>query len=126
MRHCASGREVAGCIGIRMPRGQSIVVQLACNGFVLPTMLEMIEKPEDAYAVSELSAETILANERMAIARTRFATPDGEVERVVVRHPGAVAIVASPAPGQVLLVRQHRYPIARTIYEIPAGTRVPE
>lgn len=54
-----------------------------------------------------------------------FATSDGEVVRPVIHHPGAVAILAQPAPDTLLLVRQYRYPVRRWTLEIPAGTRVP-
>ncbi|MGM0428146.1 MAG: NUDIX hydrolase [Thermodesulfobacteriota bacterium] len=44
----------------------------------------------------------------------------------VIRHPGAAAIVAFPEPGQLLLVRQYRYPLDACIWEIPAGTLNPD
>lgn len=40
----------------------------------------------------------------------------------VVRHPGAAAIVALTDRGGVLLIRQFRYAVGHTIWEIPAGT----
>jgi ADP-ribose pyrophosphatase len=40
----------------------------------------------------------------------------------VAGHPGAVAVVAVDADGQVLLVRQFRSPAGRVLLEIPAGT----
>ena len=61
---------------------------------------------------------------RFALAQESFATVDGPVERPVIHHPGAVAIIAQPRPEQVILVRQFRYPIRRWTLEIPAGTRV--
>ena len=42
--------------------------------------------------------------------------------RDVVRHPGAVAIVALDDADRLLLVRQWRQPAGRTLLEIPAGT----
>src|SRR6266508_3498000 len=42
-------------------------------------------------------------------------------EREVVHHPGAAAIVAVTAHGDVLLVRQMREAIRRSLLEIPAG-----
>lgn len=42
--------------------------------------------------------------------------------RDVVRHPGAVAIVAIDDADRLLLVRQWRQPVGRTLLEIPAGT----
>jgi ADP-ribose pyrophosphatase len=42
--------------------------------------------------------------------------------REIVRHPGAVAVVAIDALDRVLLVRQYRVAIGRTLLEVPAGT----
>ena len=42
--------------------------------------------------------------------------------RDVVRHPGAVGVVALDDAGRLLLVRQWRQPAGRSILEIPAGT----
>jgi ADP-ribose pyrophosphatase len=36
-----------------------------------------------------------------------------------------VVILAEPAPGRILLVRQWRYAVRRWTLEVPAGTRVP-
>lgn len=48
--------------------------------------------------------------------------PDGrEATRDVVEHPGAVAIVPITAAGEVVLVRQYRYPVATPLLEVPAG-----
>ncbi|WP_310550156.1 NUDIX hydrolase [Paenibacillus glufosinatiresistens] len=47
--------------------------------------------------------------------------PDGkEALREVVRHPGAVAVLALNA-GKMLAVEQYRQPMGRTEIEIPAG-----
>lgn len=49
-------------------------------------------------------------------------TPDGsEVEREIVRHDDAVAIVAVTEHGEVLLLRQYRQPLRDHVLEIPAG-----
>lgn len=36
-------------------------------------------------------------------------------------HPGAVAVVAIPKPGHIIMVHQYRYPVAQMTWEIPAG-----
>ncbi len=54
----------------------------------------------------------------------RFANGH-EVQRAVVEHPGAVALVVVDAGGRWLLVRQYRHPARRHLLEIPAGTREP-
>jgi ADP-ribose pyrophosphatase len=47
----------------------------------------------------------------------------GDHEREIVRHPGAVAIVAVDRERQVTLVRQLREPARKHLLELPAGTR---
>ena len=63
----------------------------------------------------------------LTLLEERFASPDGEkFTRWVVRHPGAVAAVPV-VPGSdagrpdVLLVRQYRPAIRRSVLELPAG-----
>jgi ADP-ribose pyrophosphatase len=52
----------------------------------------------------------------------RVRLPDGEeCQREYVRHQGAVAVIAQLDNGQLLLVRQHRYPLRRAFLELPAG-----
>src|SRR5579875_2002342 len=51
---------------------------------------------------------------------------DGATASVdVVEHRGSYAIIATPAPDQLVLVRQYRHPLGREIWEIPAGTAEP-
>lgn len=51
-----------------------------------------------------------------------FTGPQGEsLTRDVVRHPGAVAVVAVDDQQRVVLVRQFRAPLERDVFEIPAG-----
>jgi ADP-ribose pyrophosphatase len=54
----------------------------------------------------------------------RVQMPDDEVaDRQVMEHPGAVAVVALDEAGQVLMIRQYRHPVARRLWELPAGLR---
>ncbi len=62
---------------------------------------------------------------RFRLDEETWDTSDGPVVRPVIHHPGAVVILAEPAPGRVLLVRQWRYPVRRWTLEVPAGTRTP-
>jgi ADP-ribose pyrophosphatase len=45
----------------------------------------------------------------------------GEVTMEVVRHGGAAAIVPFTENGQVILIRQFRYSVLRSLWEVPAG-----
>ncbi|HKA26005.1 MAG TPA: NUDIX hydrolase [Gaiellaceae bacterium] len=46
-------------------------------------------------------------------------------EREIVRHPGAVAILAVDSEGRATFVRQLREPVRRPLLELPAGTHEP-
>jgi ADP-ribose pyrophosphatase len=39
----------------------------------------------------------------------------------VIEHVGGVAIIAQPAPGTIVLVRQYRHAVDRDLWEVPAG-----
>jgi ADP-ribose pyrophosphatase len=41
--------------------------------------------------------------------------------REVVRHPGAVCVIPVTDEGEVIMVKQFRYPFASVLLEIPAG-----
>src|SRR5699024_8212829 len=48
--------------------------------------------------------------------------PDGQKsKREVIKHPGAVAIIPITPDNKIVLVRQYRKPLEKTIVEIPAG-----
>lgn len=67
---------------------------------------------------------TLLEGGFLEVHRDDVVLPDGSAAtREYIRHPGAVAVVPLLDDGRVVLVRQYRYPIARTIVEIPAGKR---
>lgn len=49
-------------------------------------------------------------------------TADGhESTREYLRHPGAVMVIPLLDDGQVVLERQYRYPLGRSLIEFPAG-----
>ena len=60
------------------------------------------------------------------VDRLRVQLPDGRnAIRDVVRHPGAVAVVALTDEGRICLVRQYRTALGRVTVEIPAGKLAP-
>jgi ADP-ribose pyrophosphatase len=51
---------------------------------------------------------------------------DGTEHRVdVVEHGASLAIVATPSPTELVLVRQYRHPARALLWEVPAGTAEP-
>ena len=70
----------------------------------------------------ELAEDTLLHGQIFDVNRLVVRLPDGrEATRDVVRHPGAVAIVALTDDGRICLVRQYRASLGRVTVEIPAG-----
>lgn len=49
-----------------------------------------------------------------------FPNKDKSV-RELVEHSGGVSVIAENDKGQLLLIKQYRYPVDEIIYEIPAG-----
>jgi ADP-ribose pyrophosphatase len=88
------------------------------RGLVLPEL-----DPRDA-EISEkvLSEDTAWRGRIFDINRLTVELPDGRTAtRDVLRHPGAVGIVALTGDGRICLVRQYRTSLGRVTVEIPAG-----
>ena len=69
-----------------------------------------------------VSGEEVYGGGLLKVFRDTVRLPDGSLaRREYVRHPGAVAVVALTAAGEVVLERQYRYPLGRDFVEIPAG-----
>ncbi|MGE5542270.1 MAG: NUDIX hydrolase [Bacillota bacterium] len=67
-------------------------------------------------------SSTVFSGRVLTLRVDRVRLPGGrEVEREVVVHPGASAIVAIDEGGEALLVEQYRYPAGTVLLEIPAG-----
>lgn len=85
------------------------------------------EDPRDAtLAERPLSEDVAWTGRIFNVDRLRVELPDGrQAIRDVVRHPGAVAIVALTNEGRICLVRQYRTALGRVTVEIPAGKLAP-
>ncbi len=85
--------------------------------------------PDAHLRETPLASNTLLAGGYLAVLRDTVQLPDGsQATREYIRHPGAVAVIPLLGDGldpQLVLVRQHRYPIDRMLLEWPAGKREP-
>ncbi|MGY1701718.1 NUDIX domain-containing protein [Geodermatophilus sp. SYSU D00766] len=71
-----------------------------------------------------LGTETVYEGRVIRLVRDTVAMPGGgDSVREVVRHPGAVAVVALDDEGRVVLLRQYRHPVGGYLWELPAGLR---
>jgi len=76
---------------------------------------------EQNLSEERIEGEVLFEGRIIRVERDTVRLPNGlETSREVVRHPGAVAIIALQ-DEHVLMVRQYRYAIAQETLEIPAG-----
>ncbi len=69
-----------------------------------------------------LESTQIFRGKLLDLRRDRVLLPDGsECLREYVRHQGAAVVIAQVDDGQLLFVRQYRYPLGRSFLELPAG-----
>jgi len=80
------------------------------------------ENPEPPEPWQTLSAERPLVTPWYSIRRDRVRThTDDAISYTYVDHPGAVFVVPVTLDGDVLLIRQYRYPVREWCWEVPAG-----
>ena len=77
-----------------------------------------------AAGFAHLGREVLFEGHILQLERAHIEVPDGStVTREIIRHPGAVAVVAVDDDGSVILERQYRAALDVNILEIPAGKR---
>jgi ADP-ribose pyrophosphatase len=83
----------------------------------------------DAIDLTEhtLSSETVYRGRLLHAKRDTVRLPDGKTSsREYLVHPGAAVILPLFDNGDILLERQHRYPLHRDFLELPAGKFDPD
>ena len=71
---------------------------------------------------NQLDSQAIFDGRIIKVSVDTVTLPNGKTPtREVVRHPGAVAVLAVTEHNEVILVRQYRYTLGDYIYEFPAG-----
>ena len=71
---------------------------------------------------TKLERENIFDGNLLHIKKDKVKLPNGgEAYREWVKHPGAAAVIPLTDQGEIILVRQYRYPIDEVTLEIPAG-----
>lgn len=81
-----------------------------------------VDKPSVDLAETTVATENVYDGELLHVRRDHARLPDGKIAiREYIAHPGAVVIIPLLDNGELLLERQHRYPLHRDFYELPAG-----
>ena len=69
-----------------------------------------------------ISSTKLFGGKLLQVYRDEARLPGGSVgTREWIKHPGACAVVPFFENGDVMLVRQYRYPMRQVFYEVPAG-----
>jgi len=70
----------------------------------------------------EINSEVVYSGRLLHVRRDEVRLPDGNTSvREYITHPGAVVIIPIADNGDLILERQHRYPLHRDFVELPAG-----
>jgi ADP-ribose pyrophosphatase len=78
-------------------------------------------REEQTLMEARIKGDVVFEGRLLRVECDKVRLPNGtETSREVVRHPGAVAIIALQDQN-ILLVRQYRYAIGQETLEIPAG-----
>lgn len=73
-----------------------------------------------------MSVETVHVGRRIRVEVDTLTTADGKtIRRDAIRHPGAVVILPVLDAEHVVLLRNFRFVIGETLWEVPAGTVEP-
>lgn len=76
----------------------------------------------DSLEEKTIQRDTIYNGSVIHLHVDRVTLPNGSTShRELVKHPGAVAIIAITDDDKIVFVRQFRKPLEKTIVEIPAG-----
>lgn len=82
---------------------------------------------KDEMRETVLESETVFSGKVITLQHQRVRLPGGgESMREIVRHPGAVAVLAEPAADHLIFVEQYRLGPDEVLLEIPAGKLEPD
>jgi len=69
-----------------------------------------------------INSQTIFSGRVIHLQVDEVELPNGNTStREIVKHPGAVTVIAITEENKLVLVRQFRKPLEKTILELPAG-----
>lgn len=71
-----------------------------------------------------VKSETVYSGRVINLVVDEITLPNGEpAKREVIEHNGGVCVIAEDDDGNILFVKQFRYPYKEVILEVPAGKR---
>lgn len=99
------------------------------NDLLHYVMIRKISKGErimDKFYEKTIRTEKIFSGKIIHVQVDDVELPNGKTsKREIVKHPGAVGIIPITLEGKIVMVRQFRKPLERSLLEIPAGKLEP-
>lgn len=76
----------------------------------------------DRLKEDKLNSEKVFEGRLLHVFKDQVRLPNGSTStREYIKHPGASAVVPVFANGDIMLIKQFRYPLQTVFYEVPAG-----
>lgn len=70
----------------------------------------------------KIESNEVFNGRLLHVFKDRVRLPDGSTStREWIKHPGAAAVVPVFKNGDIMLIKQFRYPLREVFYEVPAG-----
>ncbi|MEX0929922.1 MAG: NUDIX hydrolase [Balneolales bacterium] len=70
----------------------------------------------------KIDSKKVYSGELLHVYKDSVELPDGTISgREWIKHPGASAVLPVFDNGEVMLIKQFRYPLSQIFYEVPAG-----
>src|SRR5690606_11875309 len=94
------------------------MVNYMLNFVVVEREMNIVSKFEER----TIHRKTIFEGRIIDLYLDEVSLPNGKTSsREIIKHPGAVAVIAITEEEKILLVEQYRKALERTLIEIPAG-----
>src|SRR6056297_1524195 len=70
----------------------------------------------------KIKGKKVFSGDLLHVYKDKVELPDGvESEREYIKHPGASVIIPYNEAGEIILIKQYRYPTQKVMLELPAG-----
>ena len=84
--------------------------------------MSLIDNDDKNLIEKKISSEEIFKGHLLHVFKDDVELPNGnKAVREWIKHPGASSIIPLLPDGQIILVKQYRYPVAQVTLEVPAG-----
>lgn len=71
---------------------------------------------------TKINSKKVFTGRLLHVFSDEVRLPDGNTStREYIKHPGAAAVVPVFENGDIMMIKQFRYPLDQTFYEVPAG-----